>query len=159
MRNFLQFQAAVTTTMFDFTRLHNSFLELLGLPSKLGGFEVEDIETAMQIELMNPSNFIPFIMKHEFEALVFSSNSILLQQMNSNKSQQRQFNRILQEFPNPKDINCRPNRSPSKRVQHIWPRYHKITHGVSALERIEVDTIRKRCPHFNCWVEKPLARS
>ena len=159
LEKLLKNQSVLTTTMFDLVKLHRSFFELPGLSASTAGLAVEDLEAAMHRALGCLSHFIPFVMKHEFEALAFSSESILPNRMNANEQQRALFRQVLLEFQNPEEINMGRGQSPSERIQHIWPKFNKVTHGVSVLERIGVDTLRTRCPHFDWWVEQLLERS
>ena len=157
LEEFLQFQSTLTTTMFDYVRLHKSFFELPGLSSSLDSPVAEDIEAAMYRTLNCPSNFVPYIMKHEFEALLFSTGTNLPNRMSASAEQRIQFLNVLRAFPTPEDINAQPDQFPSKRIKRIFPKFNKITHGVSVLERMGVDVIRQSCPRFNWWVEQLLA--
>lgn len=159
LEEFIQLQSALTTTMFDYVRLHKSFFELPGLSSSSDTPVAEDIEAAMYHALNRPSNFVPYVMKHEFEALLFSTGTNLPNRMNANDEQRTHFLNVLRAFPTPEEINAHPDQSPFKRVKRIFPKFNKITHGVSVLERIGVDAIRQSCPHFNRWVEQLLARA
>ena len=159
LEEFLQFQSALTTTMFDYVRLHKSFFELPELSSSSDTPVAEDIEAAMYCILNCPANFVPYIMKHEFEALLFSTGTNLPNRMNAGDEQRIQFLNVLQAFPTPEEINAQPDQSPSKRIKRIFPKFNKITHGVSVLERMGVDAIRQSCPHFNWWIEQLLTRA
>ena len=152
---YLQLGSALTT-MFDYVRLHRSFFELPDLPSSSDMPAAEDIEAAMYRALGCPMNFIPYIMKHEFEALLFSTGTNLPNRMNATNEQRTQFLNVLRAFPNPEEINSRPDQSPFRRIKIIFPKFSKITHGVSVLERIGVDALRQSCPHFNQWLEQLL---
>lgn len=159
LEEFLRFQSALTTTMFDYVRLHKSFFELPELSSSPDTPVAEDIEAAMFRTLNCPSNFVPYIMKHEFEALLFSTGTNLPNRMSASDEQRMQFLNVLHAFPTPEGINAQPDQSPSKRIKRIFPKFNKITHGVSVLERIGVDAIRQSCPHFNWWIEQLLTRA
>ena len=153
---FLQLGPVLTTTMFDYVQLHKSFFELPDLSSSSDMPAAEDIEAAMYRALGCPSNFIPYIMQYEFEALLFSTKTNLPNRMNATTEQRAQFLSVFRAFPNPEEINSQSSQSPSRRIKRIFPRFRKITHGVSALERIGVDAIRQRCPRFNWWLGQLL---
>lgn len=159
LEDLLQVPATLTTTMFDFVGLHQSFFDLVEPSINPGTAAVEDIEAAMLHALHNPPNFIPFIMKHEFEALLFSSDEHLPDAMSANARERSQFLNVLREFHDPEEINRQHHLSPSNRILRIWPDYGKISSGVTVLEKVGVDTLRKRCPHFNRWIEQLLTSS
>ena len=159
LEDLLRLPATLTTTMFDLVGLHQSFFDLVEPSIDSGTVTVEEVESAMSRDLNSPPSFVPFIMKHEFEALLFSTNEHLPDAMNANAQERAQFLNVLREFHNPEEINLRRHLSPSNRILRIWPDYGKISSGITVLARIGVDTLRSRCPHFNRWVERLLVSS
>ena len=44
--------------------------------------------------------------------------------------------------------------APSKRIIAEFPEYSKTTVGSQMAERIGLENIRSKCPHFKAWVER-----
>lgn len=99
----------------------------------------------------NPDRFIPFVMMHEFEGLLFSD----CQRFSEGIGQPElvpQFQAIREQFPTPEEINDSPVSAPSKRILKLVPGYNKPFHGNLAVLKIGLDPIRNECPHFREWL-------
>ena len=95
-----------------------------------GNMAIDDkiacLERSIAKDINNP-NFIPYIQKHEFEALLFSSNcgfEALFDQRYYMETVE-----IVKEYQNPEDINAAPETSPSNRILNIIPNYEKVVDG------------------------------
>lgn len=153
-------QDKLVTTFFDYFELPTNFPnskvcdDLVNVDEK-----IECFESIMKVDIA-PNNplFIPYIQKHEFEALLFSSNrgfeSYFEQRAASETAN------LVKTYSNPEEINDKPDTAPSKRLLKIVPEYDKVLGNVIALE-IGLDTILEKCPRFNNWIEKlvELARN
>ncbi len=96
--------------------------------------------------------FVPYIQMHEFEALLFSSDSGVKKYWTTEKCQK--VDEIIAAFDNPEYINTSPEGAPSKRLLDISPDYQKILDGnIFALE-IGIDKILAQCPRFAAWVQE-----
>ena len=94
--------------------------------------------------------FIPYIQKHEFEAVLFSSN-IGFERYFEEIAKETQ--KIIDQYPNPEDINDQPHTAPSKRLLSLNPSYNKVNDGnIIALE-IGIETMLEKCPRFKNWIE------
>jgi hypothetical protein len=112
----------------------------------------QDVADAMGSRF-NPQRFVPFVVLHEFEGLLFSdcaafSRGIELPHLES------AFGKIRERFQTPEDINDSPVTAPSKRVAELMPRYQKPLLGVLAALATGLAKIRQECPHFNRWLEQ-----
>jgi hypothetical protein len=58
------------------------------------------------------------------------------------------------QYPNPELINDSEQTSPSKRILQCVPEYDKPTDGIEITEKIGLAGLRKKCRHFNGWIEK-----
>ncbi len=154
---------AVATTMVDY----------YGLPQTGGrawpgraaaatlAFEqkAKTVENALLLDVcremgsdFDPSRFLPFVMMHEFEGLLFSDCSRFAQGIGQ-PALAPNFQAIRDQFANPEEINDSPLSAPSKRVQEILPGYEKPFMGTLAALEIGLDRIRSECPHFRNWLE------
>ena len=116
-----QDQNVLLTTFIDFFRLPNNFPSYQDC-NKLHSVDdkLDCLEKAIGNDIAN-HRFIPYIQKHEFEALVFASNNSMEEFIsilsNTINDALEKFNEILEEYPNPEDINGRPQFAPSKRLE------------------------------------------
>jgi len=98
------------------------------------------------------SRFIPYIEMYEFEALLFSDADILAEKTDADVSQIRE---ILEKFnDDPEEINDDPEKAPSKRLESLKNGYRKVADGKKISEAVGIQTIRRRCSHFNHWMTK-----
>ena len=111
-----------------------------------------DIATEMGTNF-DAARFMPFIVMHEFEALLFSDPEGFARGL-----QQPELARRLAEiraaFVNPEEIDDGPRTAPSKRVEDLLPGYQKPFHGVSAARAIGLPAIRAACPHLSTWLTR-----
>lgn len=102
---------------------------------------------------VNVNNFVPYLQKYEFEALLFSSLEGFRSLCTSDKMVIK-FKRIIQQFPNPEDINDSPDKAPSKRIKSIVKDYDKYVNGPEIAQIIGIEMITEKCPHFKSWVSQ-----
>ena len=101
----------------------------------------------------NPRWFIPYVMMHEFEAMLFSDCQMFARSL-GREDLTEAFQSIRDSFSCPEEINDSEETSPSHRVTNLVRRYNKPLDGVDAAEAIGLDTIRKECPGFRWWLEQ-----
>lgn len=104
-------------------------------------------------------NFFAYIQKHEFEALLFSSNKGFEEFYEGNIYQETQ--NIINQFPNPEEINNSPETAPSKRLIKIMQKfnedYQKVSDGNMIALELGMEIILEKCPRFKSWVEKIIS--
>ncbi|MFH1984013.1 MAG: DUF4276 family protein [Pseudomonadota bacterium] len=101
----------------------------------------------------HPDRFVPFVMMHEFEGLLFSDCERFGAGI-GRPDLAAAFQEIRNQFANPEEINDSPITAPSKRVLQLMPRYEKPLFGPLAALEIGLDTIRRECPHFRQWLSQ-----
>ena len=103
----------------------------------------------------NPSQFVPYVMMHEFEAMLFSDCAAFGDGI-GRCDLAGKFQAIRDEFATPEAIDDSPNNAPSKRIEALMcrPRYQKRLMGPLAAQRIGLAAIRKECLHFGDWLEQ-----
>lgn len=99
----------------------------------------------------NKSRFIPFVIMHEFEGLLFSDCRRFAEAIGRSDLAQ-DFQAIRDQFQNPEMINDSPETAPSKRVESLMPNYQKPVFGSLAVCTIGLGAIRTACPLFSAWV-------
>ena len=110
-----------------------------------------------KIKNHNSQYILPYIQMYEFEALLFSNPDGFEWVTDGwNEKTQQELHAIAAEFPNPENINDRPETAPSKRIANIFSKgsYSKVEHGPLIAEAIGIDAIRQICPLFDDWVSK-----
>lgn len=98
-----------------------------------------------------PGRFIPYVMMHEFEGLLFSDCDAFASAFGCSHLS-KDFQGIRDQFGTPEEINDSPITAPSKRVVGLMPNYQKPLMGTFAALEIGLDQIRKECPLFDAWV-------
>jgi hypothetical protein len=157
-------QGAVVTTMVDYYALPQASgrawpgraeAGILPFPQK-----ASTVEDALLAEIrqemgknFDARRFIPFVMVHEFEGLLFSDCDRFANGIGQPDLAQK-FQAIRDQFTNPEEINDSPVTAPSKRVQKLVPGYEKPLLGTLAVIEIGLDRIRAECPHFRYWLER-----
>jgi hypothetical protein len=105
----------------------------------------------------NPTKFIPYIQIHEIESLLFAGPEEMACVF-GNQSLAAKFEQIVQECGGCENINDNPESAPSKRIQNLFPAYKKgrsvNAHAYRIAQRIGLERMRERCPHFNEWLIK-----
>jgi hypothetical protein len=101
----------------------------------------------------NPSRFIPFVVMHEFEGLLFSDCAAFSRGI-GRPDLEGEFRKIRNGFSTPEEINDSPVSAPSKRVEALVHGYEKPLLGLLAVIEIRLDRIRAECPHFDNWLTK-----
>ena len=100
----------------------------------------------------DPSRVIPYVQRHEFEALLFSCVGAFGGLVYSTDRDINALRSIRLQFPTPEDINDGANTHPSKRIQQVMARYSKVVDGVQVASAIGLSRIRAECPRFNKWM-------
>ena len=97
--------------------------------------------------------FVPYVVMHEFEGLLFSDPNRFAQGINRSDLSP-EFQRIRGAFSTPEEINDLADTAPSKRVGSLHGGYQKPLMGVLAAEAVGLDTIRRECPLFDNWIKR-----
>ncbi len=101
----------------------------------------------------NPRRFVPYVMMHEFEGLLFSDCQRFADGIGRPELATK-FQAIRDAFSSPEEINDSPITAPSKRVEALVAGYQKPLLGALAVLEIGLDKIVQECPHFRAWVEQ-----
>lgn len=113
----------------------------------------EDIETEKNRRF---PNLLPYIQLHEFEALVFSSLDAIRTLYSDEEAEFEKIEQVVAAYPNPEEINDSPETAPSKRLKdgQLIKGYHKIIDGILIIEETGIETLLRKCPRFNAWVQQ-----
>ncbi|EAT99061.1 MAG: DUF4276 family protein [Campylobacter concisus] len=152
--------ATYITTMFDYYALDTNFPghnQLNAIPDIYK--KVKYLEKKFRDDInsfFSNNRFFPYIQPHEFESLLFSDiNEIVKADPGWNKKAAliSSLSKIVNDYPNPEEINNSPSTSPSHRLGQILnlPKYRKVLHGATIAKNIGIDNIRQKCKHFDEW--------
>lgn len=95
-------------------------------------------------------NFSPFIMLHEFEALVIASGATQSTVLGRTEAPS-QFQRMIREAGSAELINDGPDTAPSKRVARVIAGYSKTFDGIAIIDNGSFDDLLEACPRFAAW--------
>ncbi|MCU0286536.1 MAG: DUF4276 family protein [Acidobacteria bacterium] len=145
------------TTMIDLYAIHIDFPGLADaerlrhLPDK----RVEALERSFADDI-GDSRFIPYIQLHEFEAYLFSDPTKFSFFYEHHEKEISKLKATADGKTTPELINDGPHSAPSKRIIAVLPDYEgaKRVVGPQVAERIGLDVIRSKCPHFNVWLSR-----
>jgi hypothetical protein len=143
-------QAVKVTTFIDYYGLPSDFPGMADRPKGKSSDRARYVEASWKDQI-DSHCFHPFLMIHEFEALLFSKPEELSSTLHQPNILEKLFT-IRNTFPSPEDINDDPLHAPSKRIINLLPRFEKSVHGPLVAQRIGLDILRKQCPHFNQWI-------
>lgn len=99
------------------------------------------------------SRFVPYVMLHEFEALLFSDCGKFADAI-QRPELAPEFQAIVDAAGGPEAIDDAPDSAPSKRIEALFPGYSKPFLGTAAVRAIGLDKIRAACPHFDSWLTR-----
>ena len=102
-------------------------------------------------ESFDRRRFIPYVVMHEFEALLFSDCDGLARGVGC-PDLASSFQAILNHCGTPEEIDDSPDCAPSKRIERILPAYQKSLHGNLAALEIGLRAMRAECPGFRSWL-------
>jgi hypothetical protein len=102
--------------------------------------------------------FVPFVVMHEFEGLLFSDCAAFSRGIDRPDLEGR-LRTIRDAVATPEEINDSKVTAPSKRVQALMSGYQKPFHGILAVLEIGLSRIRDECPHFDGWLKQLESRA
>ena len=137
--NLKEDERCIATTMVDYYGMPKTWpgcseASVLGFPSN-----VESVETALASDVcdqmgldFNPERFIPYVMMHEFEAILFSDCKRFAEGIGKPELASA-FQGIRDQFGCPEEIDDSPQTAPSKRIESLVSGYKKPYMGALAL--------------------------
>ena len=102
--------------------------------------------------------FIPYIMLHEYEALLFSDVEKFFD--NFGERVAGELHKVVKKVDgNPELINDSYQTAPSKRIiscckQYGKREYEKVTDGILMAKKVGLSEMRKKCSHFDKWLSR-----
>jgi hypothetical protein len=163
-------QDCIATTMVDYYGLPQTAPgEWPGRVRSKGMRTIEEkahcVEDAVRDDLaaemgnrFGSDRFVPFVVMHEFEGLLFSDCAAFSRGI-GRSDLESSLREIREAFATPEEINDSPITAPSKRIELLVPGYQKPLLGVLAVLEIGLARIRDECPHFNGWLAELESRA
>lgn len=142
---------AHVTTMFDLYALPSDFPGMNNKSNGNGRKKAQSLEAALAIDIGH-QNFIPNLLVHEFEALLFADLKAFEQWTDNDEV--LKLLHLVRNTTAPEDINDSPHTAPSKRILAAMKGYQKTFHGPLIACDIGLDLMRQTCPHFNDWLQR-----
>jgi hypothetical protein len=153
IQNLLRDSSVVlVTTMIDYYGLPRDFPGKSTLPNGTAYDRVRHLESAFASDI-GDERFLPFLVLHEFEALVLVEPEKLESVLPRCERNVRDLIKDIGNLP-PEEINEGYETHPAERIRRRIPGYQKRLHGPRVVEKTGIDVIRERCPHFRSWLEQ-----
>jgi len=142
------------TTLLDLFRLPRDFPEMAQHGQEPDTSRRCDKLEAAMAGVFDDHRLIPYLQRHEVEALVLASLDALPEFFDDQHAL-KGISQLRQELGNqcPEDVNDGPDTAPSKRLGKHIPGYRKALHGPDAIEITKLAVVRERCPRFHRWLE------
>lgn len=145
------------TTMIDLYAIHAEFpgldegAKLRHLPDK----RVECLEQAFANDI-GDRRFVPYIQLHEFETYLFCDPTWFAYFYDHHDKEIAALKAIAEGHATPELIDEGQHSAPSKRIIAHLPDYGdaKPAVGPQVAERIGLEVIRNKCPHFQTWLSR-----
>jgi len=152
---------AILTTFIDLYALDTDFPAYKDAKNITDIYsQTECLENALHCAIIEhvgcrPERFIPYIQPHEFEGLLFSDVTTLVQTEPLWQKSLAKLNKVREAFDTPEHINNGYKTKPSKRLEDILvPKYKKTRHGPLAAQKITLSVMEKEYAHFRGWMDK-----
>ena len=158
LRKFILRQAnesniALVTTMFDYYALPKDFPGRDSLSTGQCYDQVAYLEKAFAEDIAH-DKFLPYLLLHEFEALLFSVPEEIAKTFPKKDESHELLKIKTAHRNNPEEIDDGPMTAPSKRIKRLYPDYDKSLQGPAIIQRIGLNNVRQECRHFDEWLTK-----
>jgi hypothetical protein len=124
-------------------------------PGSRTAAEVDAIQSAWAAHFGEP-RFVPYLQRHEFEALVLAHPPALHALFPQYAAALTALEQSIAAISNPEDINDGPTTHPSARLSMAIPTYEplKASNGLFVLLEAGLANVRTRCPRFDAWLTR-----
>lgn len=142
----------VVTTMIDYYALPSGFPGKNSIPTTAQYERIKYLESEFAKDI-NQKRFLPFLVMHEFEALLFTDPHEI-----EARFPDLQLQGVLQKektgFQSPELINEGHDTHPAARILKHINTYQKRLDGPLIASRIGIERIKMECHHFADWLTK-----
>jgi len=117
---------------------------------------IEQLEAAIGdlVDVAQSPRFIPYVQRHEFEALLFAIAPQTVAWLQGSAVQLEAMQQAVRRCGSPEMVNDGYETSPSHRLKTLFAGYDKKLHGPEIAELAGLAAIRQPCPRFNAWVSR-----
>lgn len=145
-----------------FTTMLDTYAMPVGVPGYPGpslgsrtAAEVDAIQSAWAAHFGEP-RFVPYLQRHEFEALVLAHPPALHAVFPQYTPALTALEQSIAAIANPEDINDGSTTHPSARLRNAIPSYEilKASNGLFVLLEAGLENVRNRCPRFQAWLDQ-----
>ncbi len=156
IENILKSETDVIVSMFvDYFKIPTNFPKFEEAKSAIQiDSKIELLKEGIKLDI-NDKRFIPYIQKHEFESLLFSSDKGFINWFDDEWVVNELIN-VINQYTNPEEINSGNETAPSKRIIKILgekkQKYDKIAEGNLIAEEVGFEKIIEKCPRFRDWI-------
>jgi hypothetical protein len=147
------------TTMFDLYGLPEGFPGVAEHGSERDTKQRADLLEAALAADIDDRRLIPYLQRHEFEALVLAGLDALEDVLDLRERRGVATLKGVVTASAPEDVDDGPQTAPSKRLEASVPSYRKEVHGPLVVEATGLAKLRAACPRFDAWVSKLEALS
>lgn len=157
IENILKSERDVIVSMFvDYFKIPTNFPKFEEAKSAIQiDSKIELLKEGIKLDI-NDKRFIPYIQKHEFESLLFSSDKGFINWFDD-EWVVNELIKVINQYTNPEEINSGNETAPSKRIIKILgekkQKYDKIAEGNLIAEEVGFEKIIEKCPKFRDWIQ------
>ncbi|WP_372424284.1 DUF4276 family protein [Salinarimonas chemoclinalis] len=137
-----------------------TFYDLYAFGGRAPGESADALEARIHEALGAPANLVPYVQRHEFEALLLSAPDVVARHFRRDDLAGI-IERALAPLGGPEDLNDGAATAPSKRLeawtQGMPQRYAsgtKLRHAPPICARIGLGPMRAACPRFDAWIAR-----
>ena len=146
---------SILTTMLDYYKLPSDTPGISDCkgnsPSDIAAHIEQQIFDDLKSEIKCQA-FIPNLLMHEYEALLFSDVSCFSACKDFSAQDVKKLEKEVSSFPTPEHVNNSEQTAPSKRILRICPSYQKNIDGTLIAQEIGIEKMMEKCEHFSDWV-------
>lgn len=147
------------TTVFDYYGLPKSWPGLAEAKKRTGEAAIDFLEAAIHAAVVEAiptlgGRFIPYIQRHEFEALLFADGASVVSAVGADPKAGAAIDQTREQCGGCEAIDDGPETAPSKRLKVVLPKYDKAAHGVLIVQAAGLPCVRAACPRFDAWLTK-----
>ena len=146
----------------DVRRLTSSFdhvstlFDFYGFKGRIAGESADALEARIGAAVNRP-NFMPYVQRYEFEALLFARPEAAEALFGADV--RRAIAAVAERYDSPEDINDAPDTAPSHRLDALFlayrnEKFRKADAGPLLALDVGLDAMRARCPRFNAWLAR-----
>lgn len=140
------------STLFDLYGLPHDYPEIDTVGTDTDTVRRAEKLQAAMAKAIDDRRLIPYLQRHEFEALVLASLDQLRELLDPADHSGVSELQMSLGTRSPEEINDGETTAPSRRLERHIPSYDKQTYGPMAIELAGLEQVRARCPRFHAWV-------